>query len=146
MNFLDFVVSEVGYYWENITDGNIFNETALQILNSAKADWDKADDKEKTNIEYETGLKLSDMDNIFKRKWEFTYTQETEDGDSEYSGFIADAPNEEIAWAIFLGIDGEFGIPSSSDYSIKEVTPYAERRYKSWVRSPSPSTGAEKSI
>ena len=128
MNFLDFVVSEVGDYWENITDGNIFNDNALQILNSTKVAWDKADDKEKTNIEYETGVKLSDMDNIFKRKWEFTYENTPEAGVSdytEYSGFIVDAPNEEVAWAIFLGIDGEFGIPSSSDYSIKEVTPYA---------------------
>jgi hypothetical protein len=53
-------------------------------------------------------------------RYRFSYQKKT-DSYKEYDGKIVNAPDEDVAWKIFRGIDGEFKLPAAVDYTCERI-------------------------
>jgi hypothetical protein len=53
-------------------------------------------------------------------RYRFNYKNKTASY-KEYDGTVINAPDEEVAWAIFTGIDGEFKVPIAANYTSERI-------------------------
>lgn len=124
-----------------------FSEEAAAVAAVAQREWDELpcdpegetpeQEEEMENFLAETVSEILDIDRIWNKDFCFTYCKKnkpvllkdgwahegynTEGRFTEYDGTVINAPDEETAWDLFLSMDGEFGIPDSSDYSCAEI-------------------------
>lgn len=91
-----------------------FAEKAQEIMRQYGADESVDDDEFVQHI--------ADLDgaDAWAHCFEFDYLKKTEEYE-EYDGEQVFAPNEEIAWEFFLGMDGEFKIPNAGDYACRKI-------------------------
>lgn len=132
-------------FFSNLTTS--FSEEAASIAAVAQREWDNLpcdpegatpeQDEEMENFLADTVSEILDIDRIWNKDFCFTYCRKnnpvilkdgwahegynTEGRFTEYDGTEINAPDEETAWELFLSMDGEFGIPDSSDYSCEEI-------------------------
>lgn len=109
-----FIVSAREEFAESGKVNEAFADKAKEIFEKFGGD-ENVDDDEFCQM-------IGDLDgeDAYSHCFEFAYRHKTVDY-SEYDGEQFFAPNEDVAWEIFLGMDGEYKMPAYLDYDCKKV-------------------------